>query len=273
MDFKTKEIGGTPMRWADQGAGDIPAVLIHGIPTSPALWRNVIPLLQTRSLAWEMVGYGGSWREAERHDISVAAQAEFLTRWLASVGVQRALLVGHDLGGGVAQIAAVRHPESIAGLVLTNAICYDSWPIPSVKTLRAMGGLVRRMPPKIFRVLFSAFLRQGHDDADMAADSVAAHWPFYDHHAGALAFVRQIRSLDVNDTLAISDWLSELKVPARIVWGAADRFQKIAYGRRLAHDLGAELDSIDQGKHFTPEDHPERVAAAVNRVVKECESE
>ena len=257
------------MRWADQGAGKMPVVLIHGIPASPQLWRNVVPLLQTRSLAWEMVGYGGSWQEAARNDISVAAQAEFLSGWLATVGIQRAVLVGHDLGGGVAQIAAVRQPELCAGLVLTNAICYDSWPIPSVKALRSIGGLVGRTPPRAFRLLFSAFLRQGHDDAQVAADSIAAHWPYYDHEAGARAFVRQVRSLDVNDTLEISGRLSELKVPGRVVWGAADRFQKIAYGQRLAHDLRIELDVIEGGKHFTPEDHPERLAAAVNAVVKE----
>ncbi|MDQ4059083.1 MAG: alpha/beta hydrolase, partial [Actinomycetota bacterium] len=200
----------------------------------------------------------------------VAVQAGFLKRWLVAVGIQRAVFVGHDLGGGVAQIVAVRHPELCAGLVLTNAISYDSWPIPSVKALRSMGGLVKRMPSKMFRAVFSAFLSQGHDDPETAADSVAAHWPHYDHEGGSLAFVRQLRSLDVNDTQAISDLLPDLQVPGRIVWGAADRFQKITYGRRLAADLRAELDAIDQGKHFTPEDHPDRVAAAVNIVVKEC---
>jgi len=51
---------------------------------------------------------------------------------MREVGLESALLVGHDLGGGVAQILAVRRPELVRGLVLTNAVCYDSWPIPSV---------------------------------------------------------------------------------------------------------------------------------------------
>ena len=270
MNFQTKEIDGITMRWADEGSGDMPVVLIHGIPTSPYLWRDVVPLLETRWLSWEMVGYGASWPQAERHDISVAAQAGYLIRWLAAIGIRRAALVGHDLGGGVAQIAAVRHPELCAGMVLTNSICYDSWPIPSVKALRSMGGLVRRMPRKAFRAVLSALLRQGHDDSEKAAESVAAHWANYDHPAGALAFLRQLRSLKVKDTLAISTQLRELDVPARIVWGAADRFQKIQYGRRLERDLGAHLETLEGGRHFTPEDHPQNVAAAVNIVVREC---
>ncbi len=40
-----------------------------------------------------------------------------------------------DLGGGVVHIAAVRRRELVAGILLTNAIGYDSWPIPSVKMM------------------------------------------------------------------------------------------------------------------------------------------
>lgn len=47
-------------------------------------------------------------------------------------------------------------------------------------------------------------------------------------------------------------------LPARVVWGAADQFQKLHYGERLARDLDAPLRRIDGGKHFTPEDHPHK---------------
>ena len=61
--------------------------------------------------------------------------------------------------------------------------------------------------------------------------------------------------------------LRDLDVPARVVWGAADPFQKVPYGERLAWDLRTELWRIDDGRHFTPEDHPERLAAAINEVL------
>jgi pimeloyl-ACP methyl ester carboxylesterase len=93
------------------------------------------------------------------------------------------------------------------------------------------------------------------------------HWPHYAGTGGAAAFVRQMRALDVRDTLAISDQLQQLSIPARLVWGAADRFQKIGYGYRLAHDLRAPLDRIEDGKHFVPEDHPEKVAENINKLL------
>lgn len=80
-----------------------------------------------------------------------------------------------------------------------------------------------------------------------------------------------MRSLDPRDTQAVASTLPTLNVPAALVWGAADRFQKLdPYGRRLASALGASLDEIETGKHFTPEDHPDRVAAAIDRVVADA---
>ncbi|MGQ0560737.1 MAG: alpha/beta fold hydrolase [Gemmatimonadota bacterium] len=123
------------------------------------------------------------------------------------------MLAGHDLGGGVAQIAAAAN---------------------------------------------------GHDDQGVAAESIDVHWPTYERH-GAAAFVRQIRSLDVNDTLAIAGSLTRLRdTPARVVWGAADQFQKLEYAERFARDLQAPLVRIDGGRHFTPEDHPDVIARALN---------
>jgi pimeloyl-ACP methyl ester carboxylesterase len=69
------------------------------------------------------------------------------------------------------------------------------------------------------------------------------------------------------DTLQVADRLGGLQVPARVVWGAADPFQRLHYGQRLAWDLRTELRRIEGGRHFTPEDHPERLAAAVDEVL------
>ena len=137
------------MRWSEEGGG-FPFVLLHGIPTSPALWRHVLPQVRGgRLLAFELVGYGESIPAGRDRDISVARQADSLLAWLDHLAIEQAVLVGHDLGGGVAQIAAVHQPRRCAGLVLANAVCYDSWPILSVRALRAAGPLVGRMPPPL----------------------------------------------------------------------------------------------------------------------------
>lgn len=268
MVQRTANIGDVVMRWEERGEGAHQVVLIHGIPTSPALWRKVLPrIVGARCLAWEMVGYGASIPQGRGRDISVSAQADYLVGWLTSLGLDRVVLVGHDLGGGVAQIAAIRHPSICAGLLLTNAIGYDSWPIPSVKAMRATGSLVRHLPDSAIKQVIRTFITRGHDDRDCAAASFGAHWSHYEATGGADAYVRQVRALDVRDTLAVADQLPRLNVPTRLVWGAADQFQKMEYGERFARDLRAPLRRIEGGKHFTPEDHPDILAEEINALL------
>jgi pimeloyl-ACP methyl ester carboxylesterase len=237
-------VNAIPMRWLEHGEGT-PVVLVHGIPTSPELWRHVVPHLGGgRCLAWD----------------------DYLATWLGHLDLDRVVLVGHDLGGGVAQIVAIREPERIAGLVLTNAIGYDSWPIPSVKAMQRMAAGLRRLPDAALYPMFVTLLRRGHDNRAREAESIGIHWRHYAAHGAAPSLMCQMSALNVHDTLAVADRLPGLRVPARVVWGGADQFQKVAYGERLARDLGARLERIDGGRHFTPEDHPDRIAPAINEI-------
>ena len=270
MESNFVEAGGVRMRWEERGEGQT-VVFVHGIPTSPRLWRRVIPKVNgARCLAWEMVGYRASIPEGAGRDISVARQAGYLADWMREVGLgDGAVVVGHDLGGGVAQILAVRHPELVRGLVLMNCICYDNWPIPPVRAIRASGPATARLPEPVFRLVYNAFLLGLHDDRGVARESAAEHHSYYEGVEGAATLVRQARSLDARDTSEISGRIPQLDVPARLVWGTADRFLKIGYGYRLAYELGAHIERIEGGKHFVPEDHPEEVAAAVNGLLGE----
>lgn len=60
MESRTASVNGITTRWEEQGTG-VPLVLVHGIPTCPALWRHVVPRITgARCLAFEMTGYGAS---------------------------------------------------------------------------------------------------------------------------------------------------------------------------------------------------------------------
>lgn len=255
------------MSWRESGEGPV-VIAVHGIPTSPELWRDVLPRLSgVRALAWELVGYGLSIEEGCR-DISVSAQADYLAAWMKHLGIENAILVGHDIGGGVVQQLAVRYPKVCCGLFLTNAVGYDSWPIPSVKLLQKTAPVAKHMPDAMFKGLIGSLLARGHDDADAAAAAYRIHGARYLERDGAAALIRQAVSLDVEDTLSISGRLSALGVPARLVWGEADEFQKVEYGRKFARDLDAPLHLIPGGKHFTPEDHPDIIAEEIMKLVE-----
>lgn len=267
MRRSTTTDAGVPVAWDETGRG-APVVLVHGLPTSPRLWRWVVPLVDgARCLAVELVGYGDSIPAGRERDLSVAAQATYLLGWLDAIGLERFVLVGHDVGGGVAQVAAVRAPERVAGLVLTNAVGYDAWPVPMVAALRRAGGLVELVPDVIAGPAFTAAILLGHDDAERGRESADEHWRFYAEHGGAAALVRQARALHGADTVAIQQRLVDLDVPARVVWGADDPFLPLRYGQRFAADLRAPLDQVEGANHFVPEDHPAVVAGALNELL------
>ena len=154
------------------------------------------------------------------------------------------LFAGHDLGGGVVQNLAVKRPDLCAGLMLTNAICYDSWPIPSVREMQVASPVVRRLPAAALESILRLMFSRGHDTLTQAQEAMRQHWPLCASRFGADAFARQIESLNVRDTLDIAAQLPRLGVPAQVVWGGVDQFQKLHYGERLASDLNAPLHII-----------------------------
>lgn len=249
------------------GAGPTPVVLVHGLPTGPLLWRHVARWLGDRPvLAWEMTGYAGSIAAGRGRDLSLAAQAARLERWMDHLGLREVTLVGHDLGGGVAQILTVGQPRRVGALVLVDAVAFDAWPVAPVRAARALGPATQRLPDRAFAAALTAAMRAGYADGAVARTSIALHVAPYLEAGGASALHTQIRALDSADTDAVTADLAHVTCPAAVVWGGRDPFLPLALGRRLAAALAAPLLRVPAGRHFVPEDHPQAVAAAVDRI-------
>ena len=152
----------------------------------------------------------------------------------------------------MAQIVAVNHPQMVSGLLLTNAISYDSWPVPLVDAVAKTGSIAKHAPDGSFHKLLEMMFSKGHETEAAAKAAYDAHAPHYEAHGEAEAFVRQAQSLDVEDTKAIADQLPGLSMPARNVRGAADEFQKLDYGERLSQERKSPLHSTAGAKPSTP---------------------
>jgi pimeloyl-ACP methyl ester carboxylesterase len=100
VQFRT--IHGYRRAFVHAGKGPV-LLLIHGIGDSSETWRNLIPLLARDHtvIAPDLLGHGSS--EKPRADYSVAAYANAMRDLLSVLGVERATVVGHSLGGGVPQ--------------------------------------------------------------------------------------------------------------------------------------------------------------------------
>jgi pimeloyl-ACP methyl ester carboxylesterase len=252
-----------------RGDGD-PIVLLHGFPTSSHLWGTVVPLVPAghRVVVLDLLGYGRSDRPMGR-DVSIKGHAERLRLVLDALGIERACVVGHDVGGGVAQAAALRWPARVSALVLVNSVAYDTWPTREVKLARAMLPLTRHLPPNWLLSVLRTDLLRGYAAEDRGAHSIERYVKPFASPEGRDAFFEHLLALDPRDTAALAPRLKDVVAPTAVVWGAHDPFLPTSIGECLARDIpGATLDVIAEGRHFTPEEHPERVAAAIAKVVR-----
>jgi len=259
-------LGPVPLDVAYRDVGEGPPVLLlHGIATWSYLWEGVIDQLAgtSRVVAPDLLGYGHS-DHRDCFDRSVRHQARMVARLMDRVGVPAATVVGHDIGGAVAQVLAVDYTERVEGLVLVDSVAYDSWPSTSMCEL-GDPNLVGETDA-IMEILRQD-ARRGHaasvDASAFETDMVAP----YDSDAGRRSMVRNASALTTNHTMELADALADLDLPALVVWGEKDPWQPLADAERLAEDLDAELVTVPEGSHWLPYDHPAETARPIQSFV------
>lgn len=253
-------LGDRFVSYVDQGSGH-PVVLLHGIPTWGYLWHGILPRLAERHrvLVPDLLGFGYSDR-SDRFDRSIARQAEMLDAWMGQVGIERADLVAHDIGGGVALRMATLFPHRVRRLCVMNGVCYDSWPVEAMLQLGHPSVYRRTSASKLTSGLKQALKKAGFATAapDEVVDGLLAP---YATEAGKLSLVRNAASLNTNQTVEITHLLPQIAAPTLVLWGEDDAFQPVHFGERLAWDiLGARLVRVAEASHFVMLDQPGIVA-------------
>ena len=233
--------------------GDGTLLFVHGIPTWSFLWRDIAPAFagDHHVLAPDLLGYGNS-AAGEGFDRSIRAQEAMLGSLLDAVGAETATVVAHDIGGGAALRLAAHSPDRVDRLVLSNAVCYDSWPVEFIATL----GLPRTagMDDDEFEAkLEAAFVEGAHGEAD--PEFVAGMKAPWLREGGKRALARAAVATNTNHTTEIP--YGDIDADVCCLWGADDVMQPLAYGERLADELGGEVVELADAYHWVVEDRTE----------------
>jgi 2-hydroxymuconate-semialdehyde hydrolase len=245
------------------GAGAT-VLLLHGIPTSSRIWDGVGAALAADFdvVAPDMLGYGESAKPLDR-DVSMAAQARLVPPLLDALGLDRVVLVGHDLGGAVAQRVVLDAPERVGALVLIDSVSFDSWPIGRMRMLRALTPPLARRWPRLWFGWFERTLRPYVPKGEPREALAASIGAWSRDRDAAEAWIRNTRAMDPQITAEIAPRLGEIAVPAHVVWGRRDPFQRLRWAPKLRDAIpGATLTVLDGG-HFLPWDAPREVAAEI----------
>jgi pimeloyl-ACP methyl ester carboxylesterase len=237
-----------------------PALLfIHGIGDSLRTWRNLIPrlALDHTVIAPDLLGHGKS--DKPRADYSVGGYANAMRDLMSVLGVERATVVGHSLGGGVAMQFAYQYPERCERLVLVSSggvsrevnpiLRFASTPYADLALPLLQLGAARLVAKSAF-----AFLRLLSTDIARDTDDVLRVFEALPDATARRAFGRTLR--------AVVDWRGQVitmldrcyltrGMPTMLVWGVHDAVIPYAHAQ-IAHAAmpGSRLETFEDAGHF-----------------------
>ena len=228
------------MAYTDVGEG--PAVLLlHTVPLWSFQWRQYVPMLAPRHrvIAPDLIGAGDSAMPEDRA-LDIRAQAGYLRELLAHLGIERFAVVGHGMGGGIAQLLAL-DGDGVEAMVLIDSAAFDHWPSESARELQ---GRVREVEPT--SALASAVVRTAFNIAmrhrtTLTDDLVSAYARPYAEAPAAL--FRIVNGLDGVGLTGRETEFDALSMPVLILWGEDDPL----FPAKVAEELNAAIPSSTLG--------------------------
>jgi pimeloyl-ACP methyl ester carboxylesterase len=252
-----------PVACTEVGDGP-PAVLVHGVFTSGALWREVVDGVRDlrRCIAVDLPAHGRTPSDGQR-DLGLTGQAEAVVALCDALGVDTFDLVANDTGGAVSQVVAGRWPDRIRSLALTNCDAHDNLPpeafAPAVELARKgeLAPLLRSLAADHDAARSPLGLGLGYEHPERLGDDVLDEYlqcVATDERAAEVE--RLVRSLEPGPLLAAEEGLRRLESPALVVWGTGDVFFDVSWANFL-HDLlpGArDVVEVPGAKLFFPDE-------------------
>jgi pimeloyl-ACP methyl ester carboxylesterase len=210
-----------------------------------------------RVIAPDLLGYGAS-DQPDDAPLHPRAQAVYVRELLQTLDAEHLAVVGHDVGGLVAQLLALEGGADVLGLLDTDA--FDLWPIEGLKMLQDADP--EQEEPGFVGDVIDLTLDLGTTKKDALTPEVVATFrdPFTRDHAAAAAFFRATRAIDGLGLAGRDDELGALDIPSLLVWGEDDPYVGVEIGDRLVETLARPaLVTLPDIGHFTPLEAPDVV--------------
>lgn len=260
LERRTAELSVGEIAFAEAGEGKA-VVFLHGIPSSADLWRNVAPLLapMARVIVPDLIGYGGS-AKPEDAPLDIRAQAGYVRELLGTLGVETFAVLGHDIGGGVAQLLGLE--GGVKALVLTNTVSFDGWPVEGVRRVQELPEerWDEELAEKVVRTSFERGMARFERLTPDELDVYLAPW-----RGDPLALRRAFLAVDGVGLEGSEEALAALEIPVFVLWGEEDPFLPAERGERLGELIPTSTTALLPGvSHYLMEDAPETVGPLIS---------
>jgi len=244
---------GVAIHYDVRGDGDGTAVLLsHGFCATSRMFESTVAALSTsrRCLAWDVRGHGRSDYPNDPGEYSIDLTVGDMVAILDTEGVDRAILLGHSMGGYLSLELQRTHPERVAALVLVGTG-------PGYRSDDARAGW-----NEMCEAFAVALETDGLDGMPSVSDEVRAS-----DHRGASGLVHAARGILRQRDARVIEHLPDIDVPTLIVVGEKDR-QFLAGGSYMASKIpGARHVTIAAAGHAPMLTHPDPFLAEVSTFV------
>ncbi len=256
-------VRGTGLHYVERGDGP-PLVLVHGFLGSTANFDDVIERLAPyrRVVALDLPGFGYSDRPLDI-DLSLTAMAELLSAALDRLGIERAAVLGHSMGGVIAMRLAAAHPERVERLILVAA------PAPDEMHRLPLYPLLRPVLPVAVALTLANLSRLRRSLRNLTYDPAFItdeRWQVYTRPSRLRGSAHALIKLlgDVHRDVPLDP--AGIHTRTLLLWGEADTAVPLRVAHRL-HALlpDARLEVVPQAGHLVLEEQPDVSATAILR--------
>ena len=253
------DLAGRRTHFVKKGEGP-PVLLIHGFNLDHNTWSANIDVLARYFTVYAVDLWGSGYSTREPLDYGFPLFSEQIHLLMNHLGLGKAHLVGHSMGGGTCIAFSAAHHERVERLVLV-----DSVGIPRPATLRER---IFRLPwlPELLMRLPTDFIRRKNlrdfwiHDPELLTDEVFKVLTGFQKIEGTTLAALSILRRDFFNTLGMEiDRLGELEIPTTILWGRHDDAVPIEAGWAMHGRLpGSRFEVFDHSSHMPNFDEPDR---------------
>ena len=230
-----------------------PLLFLHGVGGGHHAWEHQVPYfgkLGYPSHAWDQPGYGHS-PTVEPYDLEHVSAS--LARLIESLGDEPMVLVGHSMGGLIAQETYARYPQ----LVKAMALCFTSPAFASGNSEFTRQFVAARIGP----------LDQGKTMAEIAAQlipTMGSNSKLAEKIMAGVPPETYRKAVQLLTTFDRREALAEIKVPTLLIAGAEDKTAPPAVMEKMWQKIpGSEYVLLENCGHLGPMDKPDEFNAAL----------
>lgn len=244
-----------------EGSGP-PVVLVHGVTESAATFFELQHALARNATVHAIDLPGHGFTDFPPEALSLDEMAHWVDAYMEAARVERAVVVGWSMGGGVALELAIQCPARVGALVLLGTVG-AMMPMPLSLGLLRFHGIGELM----VRLVESPTFRRGllrdtaHASFTRHESAVDRYWDAW-HVRGRVRYLRRLlRALDITP---LESRLGAVATPTILVHGDHDRLVPLSVARSIAAKIeGAELRVLRHTGHSPHLEEPGAVRAAI----------